>query len=82
FIPFSFTYPVTIEKDILEKVVVMRATVMKLTKIEMRFVLKAEQDYTLVEENIRFTSVLPVKFIMQAIFKKQHHLLFKNMEMK
>ncbi len=82
FIPFSFTYPVTIESSDLNKTVVMRATVFKLTKIEMQFVLKAENDYTIIEENILFKSPLPVKFIMEGIFRKQHHQLFKNIEMK
>ena len=81
-ISFSFTYPVAIEKNHIEKVVIIRATVMKLTKIEMKFVLKTDNDYTLIEENIQFNSPLPVKFIMQSIFKKQHNQLFKNIEMK
>lgn len=82
FIPFSFTYPVTIEKNIIDKSVVIFARVMKLTKIEMKFVLKTDNDYTIIEENIQFKSFLPLKFIMQSIFKKQHNQLFKNIEMK
>jgi len=82
FIPFSFTYPVTIEKNVVEKVVIIRATVFKLTKIEMKFVLKSDNDFTIIEENIQFKSVLPVKFIMQIIFRKQHLQLFKNIEMR
>lgn len=81
FIPFSFTYPVTIEKNILDKKVVIRATVFKLTKIEMEFVLKTDNDFTIIEEEIMFKSPLPVKFIMESIFKKQHDQLFKNIEM-
>ncbi|TAH25516.1 MAG: hypothetical protein EAZ07_06955 [Cytophagales bacterium] len=78
FIPFSFTYPVTIEKDIANKVVIMRATVFKLTKIEIRFVVKPDKDFTIIDEEIKFKSLLPVKFIMQNIFKKQHNQLFLN----
>ncbi len=81
FIPFSFTYPVTIEKDQSAKIVIIRATVMKLTKIEMKFVLKTDMDYTLVEESIQFKSPLPIKSIMQSIFRKQHAQLFKNIEL-
>jgi carbon monoxide dehydrogenase subunit G len=80
FIPFSFTYPVTIEKSSVDKTVIIRATVFKLTKIEMKFVLRADNDYTHINEEITFQSPLPVKFIMQRIFKKQHEQLFKNME--
>src|SRR6478609_11091283 len=72
FIPFSFTYPVTIESNFSDKNVIIRATVMKLTKIEMTFVLKAGKDFTVIEETIQFKSPLPVKSSMQNIFKKQH----------
>lgn len=82
FIPFSFTYPVLVEKSALDKTVIFRATVFKVTKIEMRFILKADDDYTIIEEEILFTTPLPIKFIMEGIFKKQHHQLFKNIEMK
>jgi len=82
FIPFSFTYPVTIEKNISEKKAVIRATVFKLTKIEMKFVLKTDNDFTIINEEINFKSPLPVKFIMESIFRKQHIQLFKNIELK
>ena len=78
FIPFSFTYPVTIESNFSDKNVIIRATVMKLTKIEMTFVLKAGKDFTVIEETIQIKSPLPVKSTMQNIFKKQHGQLFKN----
>jgi hypothetical protein len=73
---------VTIVKNILDKEVVIRATVFKLTKIEMKFILKTDKDFTIIDEEIMFKSPLPVKFIMESIFKKQHAQLFKNIEMK
>ena len=82
FIPFSFTYPVTIQQDLDRKRVEMKATVMKITKIEMTFNLRQENDFTIVEESILFKSPLPIKFIMQNIFRKQHNKLFKNIEIK
>lgn len=82
FIPFSFTYPVTIEKNTIDKTVTIRATVFKVTKIDMYFSLKSENGYTIINEEINFKSPLPVKFIMKSVFKKQHNLLFKNIEMK
>lgn len=81
FIPFSFTYPVTISKYDFDKIVIIRATVFKLTKIEMKFVLKTDSDFTLIDEEINLKTLLPVKFIMQSIFEKQHKQLFKNIEL-
>lgn len=80
FIPFSFTYPVTIKTNELSKSIYYRAIVFKLVTIEMKFELKVNHSFTIVEEEIQFTSLLPVKFIMQNIFKKQHSQLFKNIE--
>ncbi len=81
-IPFSFTYPVTIEKNISDKIVIIRATVFKLTKIEMKFVLKEDLDYTIIEESVQFKSPFPIKALMEGIFRKQHTQLFKNIELK
>lgn len=80
FIPFSFTYPVIIESNPANKTVVMRATIMKLTKIELTFFITTDKDFCVIEEAIHFKSPLPVKSIMQRIFKKQHTQLFKNIE--
>lgn len=82
FVPFSFTYPVTIEKSTLDKTVIIRASVFKLTKIEMKFTLRAEDGCTLIEEEIQFKSPLPVKTAMGRIFEKQHKQLFENMGRK
>lgn len=82
FIPFSFTYPVSIEKCETNKTAIFQATVFKLTKITMSFSLKVVNDYTIIDEEIHFKSSMPVKFIMESIFKKQHEQLFKNIEMK
>lgn len=81
FIPFSFTYPVTLYKDAQSKIVIIRATVFKLTKIEMKFKLNADKDFTRIEEEILFKTILPIKNILKRIFTKQHNLLFKNIEM-
>lgn len=80
FIPFSFTYPVTIEKSNTLKTVTIRALVFKLTKIEMKFVLNVDGEFTTIIETIDFNSTLPVKSMMKRIFRKQHEQLFRNME--
>jgi carbon monoxide dehydrogenase subunit G len=80
FIPISFTYPVVIVSWPKDNLVIMHATVMKLTKIEMTFILKMESNFTIIEENIKFKSPLPIKSIMKSIFNKQHGQLFQNIE--
>ena len=79
---YSFTYPVTVDKDLLDAVIIMRATVFKLIKIEMKFSLSTDGCYTIIEEDIQFKSFLPVAFIMRSVFKKQHIQLFKNIEIQ
>lgn len=80
-IPVKFKYPVTINSNRAEKIVEMKATVMKFTKIEMLFVLKSEENSTHISETIDFKSPFPVKRIMSQIFKKQHTTLFANMNL-
>jgi len=83
FLPYSFKYPVSIGYTANDKTIRMLATVMKLVKIEITFVLKTDSinnAYTLIEENVVFQSILPVSFLMKRIFKKQHKLLFENIE--
>ncbi len=82
FVPFSFTYPVVVKKNATDKTVNFKATVFKFTKIEMKFSLRSGNEDTMIDEEIDFQSPLPVVFILERIFKKQHHQLFKNIEMK
>lgn len=79
-IPFSFTYPVTIEKNEFDKMVVIRATVFKITKIEMKFNLRIDNGYTIVDEEIQFNTPLPIKFFLKKVFMEQHEILFKNID--
>ncbi|QHT70769.1 hypothetical protein GXP67_31035 [Rhodocytophaga rosea] len=81
FIPISFTYPVTVESNRVEKTITIRATVMRLTNIEMNFIIKEDKAFCIVEETIHFQSPLPLQSIMESIFKKQHRLLFNNIEL-
>jgi carbon monoxide dehydrogenase subunit G len=80
FVPFSFTYPVTIKSDRTRNAVTIKATVMKLTQIEMNFTIRREGEHSVVDESISFKSILPVKALMERIFREQHTLLFQNME--
>lgn len=79
-IPISFTYQTSIVPDLNNKSITMNASIMRFTKIEIQFNLTEENDYTLIDEMILFKSPLPIKSIMGRIFKKQHGLLFRNIE--
>jgi len=79
-IPFSFTYPVTVDSNSTEQTITIKATVFGITKVEMNFkVAMREHNSCYVHENIQFKSPLPIKGMMRKIFKTQHALLFKNM---
>jgi hypothetical protein len=54
---------------------------MNLTKIEMKFIITSENELSVVEETLQFNSILPIKGILQKIFKKQHEQLFRNIEL-
>jgi len=82
FIPFSFKYPLIVQYDASENKVVIRAVVMKLTKIELTFILSPEGNFSVIEETILFKTPLPIKPLLESIFRKQHTLLFKNIEMQ
>lgn len=81
FIPVTFQYLVVINSNLAEKKVKMVATVLKFTKIEINFVLKTVENFTIITESIHFKSPFPVKGIMGRIFKKQHSILFRNMNL-
>jgi len=82
FIPISFKYPLIVQYDASENKVVIRAVVMKLTKIELIFILTPEGNFSVIEETILFKTPLPIKPLLESIFRKQHTLLFKNIEMQ
>jgi len=78
FIPISFTYPVSIESNKEQNRVVMNAIVMMINKIEMIYNIKEADGGSIVHEEINFKSMLPIAFIMESIFKRQHAEFFEN----
>ncbi len=78
FIPYSFTYTATINGDRKNSRVEMNATVMKFNKIKMIFEILPGDGFTVVEEEVDFKTALPIKGIMENIFRKQHEQLFRN----
>jgi carbon monoxide dehydrogenase subunit G len=80
FIPYSFTYVVSVESNVKDRTVIIRTTVKKMVKIEMYYRLKANGEHSVVNEVITFKSRLPVKSLMGRIFRNQHRQLFLNIE--
>ncbi len=80
FIPVTFTYPAKVIDDKDNKEVKMTAVVQKMVYVDMLFKLEPDGTKTKVTEIVNFRSFMPIGFIMKAIFKKQHALLFKNIE--
>ncbi|MDP2386179.1 MAG: hypothetical protein Q8M29_07395 [Bacteroidota bacterium] len=78
FIPIKFTYKATITGNRNLKTVVMRANVKGMAKIQMHFKLEDISGQTKIKETVEFKSFLPIKAIMQSVFKKQHVQLFQN----
>jgi hypothetical protein len=78
FIPYSFTYVVTLLKNEKENKITISATVKKMVHIKMEFVLENVNESTKISECVEFRSFLPVKPIMRKIFREQHKVLFEN----
>lgn len=76
----SFTYSATVTGDPQAKTVKIKAVVMKFTHIEMNFTIKPEGEHSHINETVTFKSPLPIKGVMQNIFKTQHKQLFLNIE--
>ena len=81
FFNFSFTYPIKVFFNTQTSIVQYKATVFGMSHIDMDFSLKNIDGKTQVDEIIQIKSVLPIKAILRNIFKTQHTLLFKNIEL-
>ncbi len=78
-ISFFFNYPARIEKY--KNQVLMSAVVKKLVHIQIDFIIEEREGKTKITETVHVKSFLPIRFLMNKVFKKQHRLLFKNIEM-
>jgi len=79
-VPWPFTYPAQVILGQDGMSVTIKAIVMKVTKIEMVFEMSKSGPHTLIKEKIHMETPLPVKKMMQKIFKKQHNQFFKTLE--
>ncbi|MBA3665830.1 MAG: hypothetical protein H0W61_16735 [Bacteroidetes bacterium] len=77
-IPCTFKYKALITGSVNGDHVNIQAVVMRMIEIEMNFHLKTNGDMTQITEEVSFRTVLPVKPIMQKIFREQHLQLFNN----
>lgn len=78
--PYSFTYIANVESNSEKKTVVINAVVMRITKIEMAFVIKQNGNYSEVVETVLINTFLPIKSLLKKIFTEQHYILFQNIE--
>ena len=77
-VTLGFTYEATIKGDAARRRVAMRARVLAVVTIAMEFQLTPAAGGTLVQEQVTFTSWLPVGPAMRGIFRKLHTQLFTN----
>ena len=80
FISRSVIYPATIKADYASKKITMEAVVKKLVTIRLHFTITENGNGALIKEEIAIQSKLPVKGIVEKICRKQHGLMFQNME--
>lgn len=80
FIPFTFTYKATVDQNFNEKKIKMQAKIMTLATIQMNYTLTRDETCTIIHEKIHVISPSFVKSIIKNILKKQHSLLFQNIE--
>jgi carbon monoxide dehydrogenase subunit G len=78
-LPYSFTYPATIEADQAARTVRVRATVARVVHVQMDFRLSGSGQATTVRETVTFRSWLPVGALMAPVFRQQHAQLFQNL---
>ena len=79
-LPYSFVYPVKIQINTILKCVDMRATVMKLIKINLKFEISTIFNITNIDETIDVRAFFPLKWLIQRILKTQHSIMFQNLE--
>jgi carbon monoxide dehydrogenase subunit G len=80
FIPYSFNYEAEMSGDRHKQQVHVMAVVQKHTRIEMLFSIKPGNNGTVVEEELRITSPLPIRGFMEKFIRRQHNFLFANID--
>ncbi len=78
FIPLSFTYPATIYGSREKGHIRMQVRVLKMTEVDMAFDIQEVAGGSIVCEEILIKSMLPVKQLLENLFRGQHAVLFEN----
>lgn len=73
---YRFTYQAVLTHE--GSLVLIKASVMGLTKLTMNFHLREEGNETVVVEELTIKSVLPIKNFMTNLISKQHEEMFRN----
>ena len=80
FSAIGISYPFSLRKKLTENTIIMYALVMKIAGIEISFTVQQEEGYSLVNEEVKFHSFLPIGIIMKPAMRKYHKILFENIE--
>ncbi len=79
-IPFSFSYPASMQCDSVTREITMKAVVMNVVAINLLFQIQKEVDATKVFEAVTISSLLPVHPFVKSVFLKQHQVLFNKLK--
>jgi len=79
-IPLPVTYLVKVVANVDQQSIIMQADVMNMVNISIHFQLKKDGEVCIVNESVEFKTKLPLRPMMEKIFKAHHLKLFANME--
>jgi carbon monoxide dehydrogenase subunit G len=80
FLSHRFSYIVSVNADANQKIVTMNAIAMGIVKIELIFQLSEKQGKTYIKEDVNLSSILPIIFFVNYIFRTVHKAIFENIE--
>lgn len=78
YIPYFFSFPMTLTSNEDKLSINMEATILWLNKLEVGFRMIPMINYTIIEEIATWKSLIPIGCLMENSIKKQHKILFKN----
>jgi len=79
-IPYTTKYPIKVQSDEEKLWVHYHAVISGIAHIYIDITLTGDANHCEVKETIHTRSLVPVSFIVNPIFKKQHAILFQNID--